>query len=211
MKYAVLTGDIIKSRSLIDSLNKVQDLLKSIPEMFNERYEGCVEPYMSIFRGDSWQLLLHKKELAIRLALFIKTVLAAEHNVRTRISIGIGSVDRIDAANISQSSGAAFELSGKGLDELEKHQELHLVAEDHDLQYQIRLLDCVIKKVTPRQALALKFALLGLTQEKIAEQIDLQSPNKKVTQQAVAKLLKNCCWKIISEYLDYFEQLICKE
>ncbi|MDP8210508.1 MAG: SatD family protein, partial [Candidatus Stygibacter australis] len=143
MKYAVLTGDIIKSHKLSVKLSKVQELLKSIPEQFNKKYGKSIESNLDIFRGDSWQLILYQENLAIRLALFIKAYLLSEQNVRTRISIGIGTVDKIEKNNVSESFGKAFELSGKGLDNLDNQQELYLATEDIHMKVEIKFLDCI--------------------------------------------------------------------
>jgi len=206
MKYAVLTGDIIKSHKLSVKLSKVQELLKSIPEQFNKKYGKSIESNLDIFRGDSWQLILYQENLAIRLALFIKAYLLSEQNVRTRISIGIGTVDKIEKNNVSESFGKAFELSGKGLDNLDNQQELYLATEDIHMKVEIKFLDCIFKKITLRQASAVRYALLGCNQNEIAEKLERKMSNKNITQQAVAKLLKNSCWKAISDYLESYEQ-----
>lgn len=206
MRCAVLTGDIIKSHLLSGKLSKIQESLKSIPKEFNKKYEKSIESNIDIFRGDSWQLVLYQENLAIRLALFIKAYLLSEQNVKTRISIGIGIVDKIEKNNISESYGKAFELSGKSLDNLDKQQELYLVTEELHLKYEVKFLDCIFKKITSRQASAVRYALLGFNQERIAEKLEPKISNKKITQQAVAKLLKNSCWKSINDYLEFFEQ-----
>ncbi len=205
--YAVLTGDLVKSGKMVADLREVQRLLTEIPDEFNKVYVAAIIGKVSLYRGDGWQLLLNKKELAIRLALYIKAVLKSEYNVKTRLVIGIGQIDIVVKDNISASRGEAFELSGKGLDNLDKNCELKLIDRTCDCDSEISLLDCLIGKQSERQSEALRYALLGYKQDEIAKKLKDKSKTGNITQQTVAALLKRSCWRTIQKLLNKHEHL----
>ncbi len=205
--YAVLTGDLVRSGKMVADLRKVQKLLTDIPDEFNKVYDAAIIGKVSLYRGDGWQLLLRNKELAIRLALYIKAVLKSEYDVKTRLVIGIGQIDNVVEDNISASGGEAFELSGKGLDNLDKNCELKLIDHTCDRDSEISLLDCLIGKLSERQAEALRYALLGCKQDEIAKKLKDKTKTGNITQQTVAALLKKSCWRVIQEMLNKHEHL----
>ncbi len=68
-------------------------------------------------RGDGWQIYLAQPGLALRGCLFLTASLKASRlGLATRISVGVGAVDRLGAAGLSEASGDAFTFSGQGLD-----------------------------------------------------------------------------------------------
>jgi hypothetical protein len=205
-KLAVLTGDIVNSSSLGDRISEVQNKLKSIPVEFNKYYPNAILENVSIHRGDGWQVVVGKRQYAIRVALFIKSILKAHFNIETRVSIGIGEVSKLDESNISASLGTAFELSGKGLDELD--QDKYLMISNRQSYFEISFLDCILKRHTTEQANAFSSALLGLTQAEIGNAVNKSVSNstKPKSQQAIAGLLERGFWREILEYLNYFEE-----
>ncbi|MBC8206109.1 MAG: hypothetical protein ISR84_00245 [Kiritimatiellales bacterium] len=117
--YAVLTGDIVKSRELSANQSKaLQNRLKSTAQEFESVFPGSVVGALGITRGDGWQVALQKPEYALRLALFLRVIVKSEFKTDTRVSIGIGPVDRLEPNNIIESTGLAFERSGHGLESI---------------------------------------------------------------------------------------------
>jgi len=83
-------------------------------------FPGTFAGRLCITRGDGWQVALQKPENALRLGLFIRSVVKSEFKTDTRVSIGLGTVDRLEPDNIVESTGPAFILSGHGLEALAK-------------------------------------------------------------------------------------------
>jgi len=76
--YAVLTGDLVKSARL-DSVN-LKVVLQGLQEgqvRFNQTYANSVVGRMTIFSGDSWQVLMSKFNLSFRLSLFFRALASA--------------------------------------------------------------------------------------------------------------------------------------
>src|SRR5690606_36032467 len=118
--YAVLTGDLVKSRRLQsgDLERARQTVLGALDGMPWAGVEGKAE----FFRGDSWQALLSRPEQSLRAAIYVRAALRAldlpEARADSRVAIGIGPVARIERGRISLSTGEAFQRSGKALDDL---------------------------------------------------------------------------------------------
>ncbi len=116
----VLTGDIVKSSAL--SGGALDDVMTALAEVVTTIGEWPGESGVSYerFRGDGWQLLIERPAHALRACLFARAaVRRASDRGETRIGIGIGAATA--GATLAESSGAAFELSGRGLDNLGVH------------------------------------------------------------------------------------------
>ena len=117
--YAVLSGDIVKSTALSDAqLKDARAVILDGVMMLDEKLGHPLVARPDFYSGDAWQLALTDPKHALRFALFIRANLHAQLDVGTRVSIGIGPVDRIDTKRISLSSGKAFTLSGRKLSEM---------------------------------------------------------------------------------------------
>ncbi|MFM7336567.1 MAG: hypothetical protein ACKO1H_19530, partial [Tabrizicola sp.] len=68
-------------------------------------------------RGDGWQIVLAEPRLSLRAAVVIQGRLIALGQ-QSRFSIGIGPAETLGSADLSDATGAAFELSGRGLDQM---------------------------------------------------------------------------------------------
>lgn len=116
--HAVLTGDLVRSRTLPEGRRKkVIAFLKGLSKEFGKLHVGANVGEVDIFRGDSWQFCLKKPELAVTSAIFFRTGLKTE-GLDSRIGIGIGSVESLNPKKISESTGPAFVASGHSLDSL---------------------------------------------------------------------------------------------
>ena len=117
--YAVLTGDIVKSREiaprslLIEALKEALNIAK---ELHHAEYD--------LYRGDSFQMVVPSASAAALVAIIIRSKLKLHSTVTSktwdgRISIGIGGIT-YRGEKITESDGPAFLLSGQGMDELSK-------------------------------------------------------------------------------------------
>ena len=204
-KYAVLTGDIVKSRKLSpQQLESVRKRILWSVSVLNSRWRDVTVGNVDFYRGDGWQMLLQKPELALHAALMLRTSLIAFEDADTRVAIGFGPVEHINQKNISQSTGQAFELSGKLLDDMKMNQYLDLLVDidsKHVFLYRIsiHLCDALIRRLTSKQAEAVFWALQGHKQTEIAGEM-----NPPVKQPTAAEHLILAGW-------DEIEQLVSRK
>lgn len=110
---SILTGDIIKSRSI-----KNPELWLST---LKEALTGCSQSssQWEIYRGDSFQLELENPTESLKAALYIKACLKTIKGLDVRIAIGIG-VKTFSGKSVMESNGEAFLFSGETLENLKK-------------------------------------------------------------------------------------------
>ena len=226
MSLAVITGDIVASReidtssrqSLYADLKKFLNLLKK--EEWISNYE--------MFRGDSFQCVLEKKEYVLRASLLIRAFiksyvsLADKKNGRNlskgrittkgyfpgkqdiRLSVGIGQVDFYNRNNLAHSDGEAFQISGEELDHIKKAQyRMTLKTNNEDfndsIEPTILLLDAVLQKWTNNQAETVLYKLKNFKEEEIGKAL-------KISQPAVNQRVRTSQWFAIEKSLNYFEK-----
>jgi hypothetical protein len=115
---AVLTGDLIASTRL--TALEVDAAMQAIEKATIEMAAWQAPPKatrFTRFRGDGWQMVLHRPSLALRAAVVIQGRLTALE-MKSRISIGIGQAESLGTDSLADAAGRAFELSGKGLDKM---------------------------------------------------------------------------------------------
>lgn len=211
--YAVLTGDLVKSSKLdSDEFQSVKDCLKKAVEKLDGLIKSIpqklVKGEIDFYRGDGWQLLLTQPKYALRACLFLRAYLKAHSKGDTRISVGIGRVDHIDPRQISLSTGKAFEISGKTLDELKTRRQMtaafpyYMEGKYDNLISVFELCDVIIQGWTEKQAEAISWALHGLNQSQIAEKID-----PGIKPQNVGKHLREAGWYALEWVLKRTEEL----
>jgi len=218
--YAVLTGDLVKSSRLAtaDSLQAMADLKASAAD-FSAHYPKSVAGRIDTFRHDSWQLLIEQPARAFRAAVFLRSALRLKSDAAikydTRISIGIGTVEWISMRKISDSRGAAFTRSGKGLDAMRGQCfALDAGAESADFLKHLAvtavpLLDCIVGDWTPAESRAVYGTLCGLTQEEIARQWPpVGKPGRTPSRQAVSDALRRAHWRTVDDVLAWIENEI---
>lgn len=199
--YAVLTGDVVKSRVLSAEQSKaLQQRLKSAASEFESVFSGTLVGKLGITRGDGWQVALQKPEYALRLALCLRAVVKSDFKTDTRVSIGTGPVDRLETDNIIESTGPAFERSGHGLEMMKKKQCMSLTGGSSGSGAVVRLLDCLAGRWSERQAFVAEYSLLQKTQDEIAA-LSPANPEtgKKPTRQAVAKTQDQIHFDVLEE------------
>ncbi|RZS93723.1 transcriptional regulator [Aquimarina brevivitae] len=108
---AVLTGDIINSRSV--AANLWMPKLRHILGIYGKEFADW-----EIYRGDTFQLQLSPVN-ALEAAIHIKSYIKQFKELDVRIGIGIGEKD-FKGKSISESNGSAFVNSGYCFDHLKK-------------------------------------------------------------------------------------------
>ena len=204
--YSVLTGDIIGSRKIsAEQKPRLPVLLRNLTDEAKQSFPGAILYRISIFRGDSWQIVIKKPELSLDIALFYRVALISQSEnfkMDSRIGIGIGSVDFLPDDNISEGTGEAFSLSGQALERIEKEEYLSLRYSHEQIENYINiilgLIDTISRDWSPKQAFAVKGAILGLRQKDIAK---LWDPT--VSQQTVTRHLNRAGWTNLEKALNY--------
>jgi len=208
--YAVLTGDIIKSRLLSRrDLNAVRSRLLDAVGLVKGWKRGLVKGKPEFFRGDAWQLLISDPAWAMRVGVFLRASLRAEGKADSRIAIGLGEVESISPSRVSLSTGEAFLLSGHGLDRMTQYSSMTIeipgvagslsdwlrivghLCDSHICQWTNRQAEIVCVAVNPGDP----------THEEIAERL-----KPAVSKQTVTKSLNSANWHVIREVIVRFEK-----
>jgi hypothetical protein len=208
--FAVLTGDIIKSRLLSNNdLDAVRSSLLNAVDVVKGWKRGLVKGKPEFFRGDAWQLLLRNPALALRSGVFLRASLLADGKADSRISIGLGKVENISPRRVSLSTGEAFLISGRGLDGMTQYSNITIGVPKSAgplrewLPVVGHLCDSLIGQWTKRQAEIVCVAVnpKELTHEEIG-----QTLNPKVARQNVTEILQRASWYVIREAIHRFEE-----
>lgn len=213
--FSILTGDVVGSRRLVsDERQRLLAALTAAGEQLQAVFPQSIPFAPDIFRGDGWQFVSTDPVGSLRQGLYYRARVKAEmgsSRVDTRFSLGIGSIDFLPPEGPSAGAGQAFNLSGQGLDEMDRQAYLTIrFPPEFDsnlaivLQATGRLIDRLAQDWTDRQALAVSGALLDLTQVRIAE----RSFKGQVTQQAVAQHLASAGWPAVQSGLEAFETVM---
>lgn len=156
---AILTGDLIASTGAEPA--KLQATMVRLAEASAEiaRWQGTGARFTR-FRGDGWQLRTDPG-LALRAVTYIHACLrAAEGLLGTRIAIGLGPVDSLGSADLSDARGEAFAASGRALDTLRLRQ-FAIAGPGTDARDKIilQLIEDIVLRWTRPQAAAAALAL----------------------------------------------------
>jgi len=204
---AILTGDLIGSRDLsADAVAAARQSLAGSAATLQEW--GC--PILGgpdVFRGDAWQLAIGDAAWWLRATVLIRArLIGLGEGVDTRVGIGVGAVERIEA-NVSQSLGSAFIYSGEALDTMPSRTTFAFAAGDAPTWVNpvLSLCGVVIDRWKPKQALAAAQALApgSKTQADVADALGLKrqtvnghlvSSGFHAVLQAV-ELVEGCDWQ----------------
>lgn len=154
---AVLTGDLVGSRALGPEL---------VETAFGRLSEGAgtvavwqgAETRFTRSRGDGWQMLLIRADLALRAAAWLRALLIAETGADSRIAMATGSAQIDIGQDLNAASGEAFTASGQALDAMEETRRL-AHADGGAIGAVTRLADHLVCRWTPTQAKAVVLAL----------------------------------------------------
>jgi Helix-turn-helix len=201
--HAVLTGDIVNSTQLAP----VMEI------MLQERIIRAFYTYKTEFyRGDSFQTYMKDPTGALRAALLVRSVTisltATEDELvlsDIRVSVGIGPVITPVRAP-GTAKGAAFLLSGRGLDEIQKTEQRLLIVSDHPManigfEVMADYLDVIYRGMTTKQAAAIALLLGGDTQQDVATKLGK-------SKSTISQLVTAGRWPEIEKILKQFENLI---
>lgn len=198
-EIAVITCDIVESSLLsAEELKEYQQIVESLGN-------GEILLHPQFYRGDSFQLATKPAdalEIAVRIRIEMKR-LHEQNDVR--VSVGIGRVSTLNE-NVLFSTGSAFEISGKNLDQL-KNRKLNFLIQTEDsllndeLETYCFFADVIINGFTKIQSNVIFYKLQGLDQAEIAKILDISQP-------AISKSLKTANWQTIERFLKRYKTLI---
>jgi hypothetical protein len=191
-EVVVFTGDIVGSSKLTSDgrSEAIQVLGAASRDVARVRGTGLGARFSS-FRGDGWQCLGPEPAYALRGALILRARLGTlGRSFDTRISIGIGAGRLTEDEDLRLASGPAFELSGRGLDDMPHARRFAVAWETPPgdaplLRAVFALADEISRNWTPGQARVFARLLLENrrpNQEALAQALD-------ITQQTVAEHL----------------------
>ena len=204
---AVITGDIISSTSI--PFEERKKLLEIFDKIVNDLQSLCELKY-EIFRGDSFQILVEKAELALEVAVLIRAGLKMNTPENSkiiwdaRVAIGVGEIEFIDDKVIT-SDGEAFKYSGRAFDELIKTN-LTIKTRWNNINEELKLstlfADDIISNWTEIQAFVVyKSLLLNKSQKEIADEQNKSAQN-------ISKISVNAKEKLIRQYINRYYNLI---
>jgi hypothetical protein len=177
-----------------------------------------------LFRGDSFQCLIHTPEMALKVALLIKTSIKSlnpsELKIVTgnesqqkafftnrlfdvRISLAIGEVT-METKQLATSDGEAFRLSGKRLDEMKKEKRTFCVSTkdtfEQELDTESFLLDTLVSKATALQCEVMYWKIFGQNETWIANKL-------KINQSAVNQRSSSGGWHAVEKMIKRYKEI----
>lgn len=193
---AVISGDVINSTKL--SSEQFDQLLNRIKEIQTWISEGNKSNVHSIDRGDEFQTVVHDIENTLRYTIIYRVAIKALGKLfDSRISFAIAPNADL-RESVSESMGAAFVLSGRGLKNL-KNERLLFNSEPAELSENFNLLfkylDKQLTELTSRQCEVL------LPMLKTNEGLSITELSKKlnIADATASKSLKASGWSLINE------------
>tara|TARA_R100000789_G_C3002081_1_gene149124 strand:+ start:236 stop:910 length:675 start_codon:yes stop_codon:yes gene_type:complete len=214
---AVLTADLSSSTSYSKEL--LDKALTALNKEFEEldKKNNSKKPQFKIYRGDSFQGIIHKPENALHIALQIKTAInkiytqesstnkAYSREADLKMAIGIGSYD-FKRKNILESNGEAFQFSGRILDEMKTESrktrlKTPSISINEEFNASLFLLDILAEKWSTASAEVIYYALKGLKETEIAKIL-------KISQSAVNQRKKAAGWEAIDVLLKRYQSVI---
>jgi 6-phosphofructokinase len=192
----VVTADLVNSSALeLAQLNALLLLLEKRIKAQN----GIV---ISFFRGDSFQCYFPNPATAFRIALMLRAdvIQFGWHQNRgvpldLKLSVAIGGL--VVPSIVSEAHGATYELSGYGLDTIEKSHKRFIVQHEHTeknigFAAIAMFVDHIMRAITPKQVDILVHLLQGKTQVQIA------AASKK-SQSTIHQYARDLGWKQLEE------------
>ena len=203
--YSVITGDIVKSSRLsLDKHKLLIRVMRNSSKEISKIFPDALKYEPELFRGDSWQLLIKKPELALSIAIFYRAYLKAKmqlDSIDSRMAISIGTVD---FAQSSFGVGDAYKISGKALDKKGKRKIKFVsdILQNSDvIDLVIQNTDFISAKWTSRQCKITLLALQNYSQKTIAAKL-------RISQQAVSKQIDAAGWMIVADNIYYFKNAV---
>ncbi len=130
---SVITGDIIKSRTISSQDLWLKPLKKSLSVL------AIDNTYYNTYRGDSFQIECPNYIDSFKAAIYIKACIKSIKGLDVRLTIGIGEKS-YQGDTVSESNGEAFIFSGEIFDTLKKEkQNLKLKTKNVSLNKELNL------------------------------------------------------------------------
>lgn len=189
--YAVLTGDIVDSRKFKGNWEDFLKIVKNSLNFVEKYFTNHMKYQFEIFGGDSFQTVISSIEKALPIAISLRASLKYFYKAKNidnlldaRIAIGIGKVDYLPNSSCDTSStgsGEAFYFSRPYLDKVKKgNQRLFIQTPweevNQEFDVECSLLDEIIKKWSYKNAEAILYSMIDLTQEEIADKVGITQP-----------------------------------
>ena len=165
---AVLTGDIIKSRTR--NSTEWQPVLKKVLNQY-----GTEPLEWELYRGDSFQLIVGAG-VALQAAFHIKAAIKQLAGLDVRIGIGLGTQTK-RSKKITESTGPAFIRSGECFDNLKK-QTLAISSPDEQFDENMNMMISLATLVMDNWSIIVASVILKM----------MENPDK--SQQEIARLMK---------------------
>lgn len=195
---AIITGDIIKSRTI--AVEQWLPVLEDVLGKFGSR-----EKDWEVFRGDSFQLEV-APENVVKTAIYLKTAIKAI-GLDLRIGIGIGNKNFV-GDTIKESNGEAFILAGEAFEALKKRT-LSIKTRSEKTNLQINrifdLLMLIVEKwnVNISETIRLALDFPDLNQTALAEKMNKKQSqiSRELTKSGFDEVFKavDLCQQIIKE------------
>jgi len=194
--YAILTGDLVRSSAI--EASRYPALLQALQQCLQQFCPPGIAPPV-LFRGDGFQLATLPSQ-AFMAALQVRlTLLSLQSDARLAIAVAPAEQLRAD---LNQSTGQAFTLSGQLLDQLQEQrwdwldpQQPLTTAE----QLLLQLVSVQLQQLTARQA----GVLLAYLQQQRPPHQQLAS-FFNTSRVNITHLLNQAQYGLISQVVDYF-------
>jgi len=211
--YAVITGDVVDSSKARDEHRSLlNEALKQSFKTVTAQYGpgGGKNVSFDIFRGDSFQGVLHDPADALAATLVIRASLRKNQPGESsftwdaRTAVGIGSISYLPE-KVTEGDGEAYRRSGPLLDTMKSGERLSIATPWEDVNdefgSQTALLDAVIAKWTPQQAETVLELLGGRSRKEIARKFD-------ISQAAVHYRIKGAGWFAVEKFLNRYRAVL---
>lgn len=211
---AVISADLLGSSDYSHEL--LEKVLAVLKHEFEELKKAS-DSQFKIYRGDSFQGVLHKPAEALRIVLQLKTAINqlddsdfnSKRNLAIkadmRCAIGIGTYD-FERESIAEANGQAFQFSGRTLDAMKfsNHKtalKTPIDGVDEEFNTLLLLFDTLTDKWSTASAEVVYYLLKGMKETEIGEELD-------ISQSAVNQRKKAAGWEAISRLLERYEKVI---
>jgi hypothetical protein len=192
----ILSGDIV------NSTNVKPQVYLSILEKWIKKHSK--DQQYSIYRGDSFQLVVAQPAKALSVIIELKSALKRIKTLDVKIAIGLGRIDFKNAIT-SKSSGTAFIRSGRALDAIENKKQNIILSSDHPLDTymnsNLKLAGILMDSWSINSAETVYEALINpkVNQTQLGELLGIK-------QATASRRLERAYWTEIQELILLFEQ-----
>ncbi|WP_126977395.1 hypothetical protein [Frigidibacter oleivorans] len=193
---AILTGDLIASTAAPSAAlaATMQRLAEAADEIARWGGAASAATRFTRFRGDGWQICTAPAQ-SLRAAVYLHACLRARRDLlATRIAIGLGPVDTLGSADLSDARGAALVASGHALDGMRRSRVLAIAGPGIDARDRIilQLIEDILRRWTRPQAeaAALMLTIPAPTLDEAGRRLGItpQAVNDRLTKGGVQSL-----------------------